>query len=334
MLAVRYHGIENIKVEDVAEPDYGPYEVLVRVKYAGICGSDLHIYRKGMFITSVPEIMGHEFVGVVEEVGSKVNNIKPGDYVVGDPRVSCGRCRWCREGNYHLCPQLGFIGEVSPGCFAEFIVMSEKKLFKVPEHVNLKLAALTEPLAVALHIAERGAFSAGYRLGIVGAGPIGLLTQIVAKSLYSIDDITVIDISPERLEIAKKIGAREIWRSIPESDSMGVDIVVEAAGNEATLNNALKWVNPGGTLVMAGIYENRVDFDPNKIVYKEVKAFGVNAYKTSDIEKAIKIIAEEKANIKPVITHVLPLESAAEGFAMLATEKRKDAVKVILQPAL
>ncbi len=183
---------------------------------------------------------------------------------------------------------------------------------------------------MALHIADKGGFSAGCRLGIIGVGPIGLLTQIVAKSIYGINDITVIDISLERLAIAQKIGAGEILTSLSEIDPVGVDIVVEAAGNQKTLNAALKWINPGGTVVMSGIYEDRVDFDPNEIVCKEVKAFGVNAYKTSDIEEAVKILAEGKVDVKPVITHVLPLKSIKEGFSMLVTEKRKTAAKVLL----
>ncbi len=130
MFAARYYGIKNVIVEDVAKPVCGPNEVLIEIKYAGICGSDLHIYRKGMFVTSIPETLGHEFVGIVKEVGSKVNNRKLGDRVVGDPRVFCGNCRWCKEENYHLCPQLGFIGEVSPGCFAEFITINAKKHLK------------------------------------------------------------------------------------------------------------------------------------------------------------------------------------------------------------
>ena len=156
MLAARYHGIGQIRVEHLPQPECGPGQSLVKVVYAGICGSDLHIYRKGMFVSTIPEIMGHEFSGVVAQVGPGVTTLQPGDQVVGDPRVSCGTCPWCRTGAYNLCPALGFIGEVRPGCFAEYLVLEANKLIKIPAAVELRRAALVEPLAVALHIAGQG----------------------------------------------------------------------------------------------------------------------------------------------------------------------------------
>jgi 2-desacetyl-2-hydroxyethyl bacteriochlorophyllide A dehydrogenase len=329
MLAARYHGIGQVRVENIPKPVCGSGQALVKVVYAGICGSDLHVFRKGMFITSVPETMGHEFSGVVEQVGEGVTKLCPGDHVVGDPRVSCGFCRWCKKGSYNLCPGLGFIGEVAPGCFAEYLVLDEKKLMKVPDSVDLRQAALVEPLAVALHIAGRGGFSAVKHLGVVGAGPIGLLTVIAAKSM-SVKRITVIDISPDRLELAGRVGAA-VLNSFPADEGDAPDIVVEAVGLETTLSGAIGWLRPQGRLVMAGLYEDKITIDPNDIVVKELELVGVDAYETADISQAIELLAGGLQDIDQVITHVLPLASAASAFNILTSPDKK-ACKILLAP--
>ena len=142
MRAARYHGVRDLRIEDVARPDVGPDDVLVRVAYAGICGSDLHVYTKGMFGIVPPMTMGHEFSGVVEAVGDSVDGLRPGDHVVGDPRLGCERCEWCHRGEYHLCAELAFVGEAIPGSYAEYIVLPERRLVPVPASLDLQLAAL------------------------------------------------------------------------------------------------------------------------------------------------------------------------------------------------
>lgn len=329
MLAARYYGIGQVRVENVPKPECGPGQALVRVAYAGVCGSDLHIFRKGMFVASIPETMGHEFSGVVEQIGEGVSEVSPGDHVVGDPRVSCGSCRWCGEGSYNLCPGLGFIGEVAPGCFAQYLILDAKKLLKLPAAIGLRQAALVEPLAVALHIAGRGRFTGAEHLGVVGAGPIGLLTVIAAKAV-SVKRITVIDISPDRLELAARLGAAAL-DAFPAGSNDPPDVVVEAVGLETTLAGALGWLRPRGRLVMAGLYEEKAVIDPNDIVVKELDLAGVDAYETGDLQKAIKLLAEGALDVDHVVTHVLPLESAAAAFDLLTSENKK-ACKILLVP--
>jgi 2-desacetyl-2-hydroxyethyl bacteriochlorophyllide A dehydrogenase len=329
LLAARYYGIRNIRVENIPKPGCGPGQALIKVACAGICGSDLHIFRKGMFMTYVPETMGHEFSGIVEQVGEEVTEVRPGDHVIGDPRVSCGACRWCREGSFNLCPSLGFIGEVMPGCFAECLVLDEKKLIKVPVTLDLRRAALVEPLAVALHIADKGRFSGTKHLGVVGAGPIGLLTVIVAKSM-SVKQVSVIDISPDRLELAGRLGA-VVLNSFPAGECDMPDTVVEAVGVESTLAGALGWLKPQGRLVMAGLYEEKITLDPNEIVVKELELAGEDAYETADLHKAVEILAGGMPEADQMITHVMPLESAASAFEMLTCADKK-ACKILLAP--
>lgn len=332
MLAVRYHGFQNVKTEDIPRPKCGPGEVLIKVAYAGICGSDLHVYRKGMFVTSTPVTMGHEFSGVIEDVGENVQNVKPGDHVVGDPRVSCGVCSFCQEGKINLCPGLGFIGEVSPGCFAEYIVMDPSKLLTLPPTVDLKQAAMVEPLAVALHIAHRGEFSKEESLGVVGAGPIGLLTVMVAKQIFNVPSVTVLDLSEQRLEWAGKLGADHTLKLFGDDSSL-VDVAVDAVGIEATLNGAVQWVKPGGRLVMAGIYEKSIQIDPNEIVSKELNVTGINTYNRSDLEESIELMAAGRIDVTPLISHVLPVDEAPKGFEML-TSPEVQAVKILIKPDL
>jgi threonine dehydrogenase-like Zn-dependent dehydrogenase len=318
MLAVRNHGIRDVRVDQVPDPVVVPGKVLVKVAYAGICGSDLHIYRKGMFVTYLHETMGHEFSGTVEAVGPGVTGFRRGDKVVGDPRVGCGSCSWCLQGDYNLCPGLGFIGEVSPGCFAEYILMDPQKLLLVPPHIDLRRAALVEPMAVALHILDQAVITGETSMGIIGAGPIGLLTMMAAKQAKA-GRITVLDISKSRLDTAQKLGADQTLTAFPDDPAEAVDLAVEAVGSEQALNGALQWLKPVGRLVMVALYEKEVKIDPNYIVTKELRLVGVDAYRTANLQQAIAFLANCPAEIEQVISHVMPFTQAEQAFQLLTT---------------
>ena len=148
MKTARYYGIEDIRCEELPIPNCGEKDVLIKVAYAGICGSDLHIYKKGMIIQNIPETMGHEFSGTVIKTGSKVHSLQAGDRVTANPMVTCGNCIACRTGHRGSCETLGFIGEVRPGCFAEYIALPQEDVIKAPPDIDLKKLALAEPLAV------------------------------------------------------------------------------------------------------------------------------------------------------------------------------------------
>ena len=330
MLTARYYGIEDIRTEDLPKPECVPGKVLVRVSYAGICGSDLHIFKKGMFVVTVPQTMGHEFCGIVEEVGDGVQGFKAGDHVIADPRVTCGKCQWCQEGAYNLCPELSFIGEICPGSFAEYILIDAEKLFLVPPELDMRRAALVEPMAVALHVIDQGTITEKDSVGVIGVGPIGLLTIVAARGA-GVENITAVDISPTRLEIAKKVGASTILNAVPEDSTKAVDVAVEAAGREVTLSDALKWLKPRGRLVMPAIYEDPVTIDPNDVVGKELVLTGVNCYKTLDLQKAIDFLLKCSADVEQVISHVFPLSSVNEAFSLLTTSGAKTA-KILLAP--
>lgn len=333
MLAARYYGPKDIRVENIADPVCSPGKVLVKIAYAGICGSDMHNYRKGMFMTYAPETVGHEFSGTVIEVGEGVKGFTAGMKVVGDPRVSCGKCEWCAKGQINLCPGLGFIGEVSPGCFAKYLLFDPAKLIVIPEGMPLLDAAVTEPLAVAVHILRAGGLSAMKKnqyLGLIGAGPIGLLTLLAAKALLEVRTV-IVDISAERLKLAERLGADKCMTLIADSDENSIDAVVEAVGLGVTLKDSLRWLKPKGKLVMAGLYEDKGIFDPNPIVTKELQLIGINSYETSDLYEAVELISAGKVDVRQIITDIVPLDLAVQAFSALDSNT-KNSAKVIISP--
>ncbi|MDO4960585.1 MAG: alcohol dehydrogenase catalytic domain-containing protein [Eubacteriales bacterium] len=348
MKAARYYGIHDIRYEEIDKPVHGADEVLIRVAYSGICGSDLHIYNKGMFIINIPETMGHEFVGIVEAVGENVKGYKPGDCVTANPMVPCHECDSCHEESYNTCENLSFIGECRQGCFAEYIVMDEKTLIKIPvklsadaginsaagagdpdEFSALKPLALTEPLAVALNICKRAQFKPDERIAVIGAGPIGMLTCIAAKSLYGVKDITAVDLSEVRLELAEKVGADHTYQMLP--DGLKFDKIVDAAGAPVTFNTALKHIRANGSVYVVSIFEKEFIFDINLIVSMQASVVGCNVYTETEMKEAAEAIALGRVDVSPLISRVFDLTECAEAFKLVASAD-KSVAKVLFKP--
>ena len=315
MRAARFRGIRDVRVEDVALPVPGPGEVLVKVAYAGICGSDLHVYAQGMFGIVPPMTMGHEFSGVVEEVGEGVEELRPGDHVVGDPRLGCERCEWCARGEYHLCADLAFVGEALPGSYAEFVVLAERRLVLIAPSVDLRVAALVEPLAVAVHAMDLAMPHQSQSVGIIGAGPIGLLALIVARQQPGAF-VRVADKVAGRRDLAASLGADEVIDDVGAAGDRWAHVVVEAAGKQAALAAAVRWLRPGGVLALVGIYEEPVLFDPTDVVVKEARLVGVSAYGRGDLVRAAAMLERDSASALKVVSDVLPLERVREGLEL------------------
>lgn len=329
MKAISYYGIQNIRCEDKPVPQCGAGQVLIRIAYAGICGSDLHIYNKGMFIQNIPEIMGHEFSGTVAGTGAGVTSVKVGDKVTANPMVTCGSCIACRTGFLGSCSQLGFIGEVRPGAYAQYIVLPEKDVIAAPGHADLKQLALAEPLAVALNICEKATVNENDRMLIVGPGPIGLLTLLAARAVYGVKDITVMGRSKARLELAAQLGAKVITgdRS-PELEPSDCtdgfyDVVIEAAGNASAFNTAVSRVLPGGRVYIVSIFEDDFIFDINEIVAKQISVTGCNVYSSEHIRQAAELIADGKVDVTPLISEVYRPEECSDAFRALCSKDKK-----------
>ena len=326
MKAIRFHGVGDVRCEDVPQPSPAPGEVLIRVAYAGICGSDLHIFRKGMFVRHVPETMGHEFVGHVVAYGVGVKGLTEGQTVIANPMVPCGACPSCAAGQYNTCDDLSFIGECRPGCFASYVALPAREVIPVPAG-DLQHLALCEPLAVALNICERAKFSPGDRVAVLGAGPIGLLTIAAARALYGVSVIDAYDCAPERLRLAQKVGAAAVGAAPP--DGAQYDFMIDAAGVSATLQTGLRCLRAGGTLLVVSIFENPVnDFDINAVVAHQLSLVGCNVYEKRHLFEAAEAIASGKIAVEPLISAVYPPESCGEAFARL-TGADKTAAKVL-----
>lgn len=239
------HGIEDIRYEDIETPKVEPGKVLVKIKYTGICGSDIPRVNQGT-AHYTPIVLGHEFSGTVAEVGEGVTSVKAGDRVAGIPLVPCMKCEDCQKGNYSLCKHYDFIGSHSFGSYAEYVAVPEKNVVKFSDDVSFEQGAFFEPATVALHGLERTGYQGGKTVAILGGGTIGLLTMQWAK-IFGAKKIVVFDIAEERLELAKRLGADAGINTLLEnfmadakalSDGKGYDYVFETAGNTITMKMA------------------------------------------------------------------------------------------------
>lgn len=327
MKTARYYGIEDIRYEELPVSNCGEKDVLIKVAYAGICGSDLHIYKKGMFIQNIPETMGHEFSGTVIKTGSKVHSLQAGDRVTANPMVTCGNCIACRTGHRGSCETLGFIGEVRPGCFAEYIALPQEDVIKAPPNIDLKKLALAEPLAVALNICRQAKPAPTDKVLIVGPGPIGLLTALALKNVCGLENPTILGRSPARLSIAKALGMKTTTQL---GDDSYFDLIIEAAGNETALSTAVAHALPGGKICVVSIFEDDFIFDINTIVAKQLSIIGCNVYETRHIQESTKLLADGIIDPSPLVTDTYDLADCREAFAALCSKDKK-ACKILFQ---
>ena len=327
MKTARYYGIEDVRCEEMPLPDCGEEDVLIKVAYAGICGSDLHIYKKGMFIQNIPETMGHEFSGTVIKTGSKVHCLQEGDRVTANPMVTCGSCIACRSGRCGSCENLGFIGEVRAGCFAEYIALPQQDVIKAPAGIDLKKLALAEPLAVALNICEQAKPAPTDNILIVGPGPIGLLTALALKSVCGTENLTILGRSPARLAVAETLGMKTTTQL---ADDSYFDLVIEAAGNETALSTAIAHALPGGKICVVSIFEDDLVFDINTVVAKQLSIIGCNVYETRHIQEAAKLLANGAIDPSQLVTDTYDLADCRDAFAALCSKDKK-ACKILFQ---
>ena len=328
MKAARYYGIRDLRCEELPIPQFKEDEVLIRVAYAGICGSDLHIYNKQMFIQNIPETMGHEFVGRIEAVGSLVSGFSKGDAVIANPMVSCGHCPACQKKHFNCCENLGFIGEVRPGCFAEYIVLPKDALISIPNGCDLRKFALAEPLAVALNVLERLSPKPDEKLAIVGAGPIGLLCILLAKKLYQVNDVSCIGRSAFRLKLAESLGAKA-YDHFP--DKISFDAMIEAAGNQTCLDAAITHCAVCGRIALVSVYEaDRLSLDLNLLVGRQISLIGCNCYDRYHLEKAVSLIAHADIDVAPLISAEYDLSDCDQAFRFI-NQKEKAAAKVLFK---
>lgn len=334
MKALVYEGPSTMQIREVAKPIPGPDEVLIRVERVGICGSELSGYLGHNSLRKPPLIMGHEFSGIVEEVGNggdehgtRAARFRRGDRVTANPLVSCGRCRACTTGAAQLCPERQLIGAHRPGAFAEYVAIAEKNVYRLGDHVSFDEGAFAEPFACAVHICKLLRPLPTDRLLIMGAGPIGLLALQAAK-VYGLKQIVVVDINEQRLEIAKELGAVTVTRVSSLVDGHSFDAAIDAVGMELTRQTCVESVRPGGRVIFTGLHEEASSLPINKIIRSEIQMTGAFAYHSDDFETALQWISEGRVNLSPW-TKLAPLESGGACFEMLIKNPGKIA-KILL----
>jgi threonine dehydrogenase-like Zn-dependent dehydrogenase len=346
MRAAILEGPNEIVVKDVPMPEIGKADVLIRVAQCGICGSDVHSFKTGLYVKP-GQIMGHEFSGRIARLGAKVQGLAVGDRVTGFSASICGECDACRREQYILCPKLftGSTGYGLPGAFAEFVKIENALLganvHKLPDTIDDVSAAMVEPVSVGLAAAAQAGVKPGDRVVVLGVGMIGNACLQAARAAGAAEVIAV-DVSPTRLEIARRSGADDVFDArigdatewVKEkfgiapyhyNEGGNADIVFEAAGIPLTVQQSLEMVRPGGTICVVGLPEHAAPIDTTKIVHKMPKIVGSLG---GDFAPAIASLASGAIKARHLMTHSFPLEQAGEAFAMQL--KAGETVKVMI----
>ena len=325
----------DIRVEDVPQPQAGPGEVVIQVRYCGIRGSDVHRFAAGGFPDGA--ILGHEPYGVVAEVGEGVTGWRGGERVVVIAYDPCRQCRWCQQGEYQLCLNKYWIGlGANPGAFAGYVKARATMLLRVPDPVGDRAAALTEPLAVALHAVRTAHINLGDTAVVIGAGPIGLLVTQCLR-VAGARAVGVIEGAPGRAELAARLGADRVFA--PGSDdlvaevvrSLGAepDVVFECAGAVQTLQDAAELVRPHGKIMLVGVSMEPVPIIPIVWGRKEAALKACIAYR-DEFPLALELLARDQVDVESLISDVVSLKDI--GQAVKALQKPHDQIKVLVEP--
>lgn len=336
MKALVYTGPHSIEVRDVSIPEGHDGAARVRMTYCGVCGTDIGIFA-GKHPRAKPQlVLGHEFVGTIEEVRKGSGRFAPGDRVVAYPLISCGQCRPCRTGTPHVCETLKLIGIDRDGGMAGYAWIDEDVLFKVPDDMSDAIAALVEPLAVVVRSLHQARFNLLDTTVVTGAGPIGVLTAIVLKYAGA-SRIVVSDVDAARLELCRSLGFETVnvaQRSLVEhiaeiTDGEGVDIVFECSGVESAAAEMTKIARVGGTICMTGIHKAPRAVDLRDMNFKEQLLIGSRVYTKREFEMAVAYAGALTSDLEKIVTQIVPLSGSAEVFDMIA-DPSINTVKVLI----
>jgi 2-desacetyl-2-hydroxyethyl bacteriochlorophyllide A dehydrogenase len=329
MRAVVIKDVGQVEVVDVADPSPGPREVVVQVAACGICGTDLHILE-GEFAPSLPIIPGHEFAGTVAAIGSDVYELTIGQRVAVDPSLYCNECHYCKIGHNNMCERWNAIGVSKPGAAAEFVAVPLGNCVVLPDHIRLEDAALIEPLSCAIRGYDVLKSQLGAHVLIYGSGTMGLMMVELAKRTGAAS-VDVVDINPSRLETARSLGCSSAVTSADELDRpRGWELVIDATGAAAAIQDGLSRVAPAGTFLQFGVaaYATRVTIEPYRIYNKEITITGSMAVLHS-YERAADMFAAGLLDPDVFISDRLPLASYADALAKF---KRGEGRKIQVLP--
>lgn len=336
MKAAVFQGIGHIEVADVPRPEPGPGEVVIRVGYCGICGSDLEAFHTGMYEPGL--VVGHEFAGVIAEVGSDVVGWQVGDRVVVNDAIPCGACGPCLEGRLDGCESLTMIGVTHDGALAEYARITVRGLHRLPDEVTLRQGALVEPLAVALHGVRRSRLRPGDHVLVMGAGPIGLLTLQCAR-LAGARTVTVTEVDATRAALAGQLGAAAVLD--PTRDNVGValsgltggrepDVVYICTGAPAPYCDAVSLVRKGGQIFVLGLCVEPVEADFMSVVLNDLCIEGSLAGR-AEFPAAIDFVAQGRVDVESLVSHEITLDEVVTGGFDLLDTPSSGAVKILVR---
>ncbi|MBC7632905.1 2,3-butanediol dehydrogenase [Aeromicrobium sp.] len=351
MKAARFYGPGDIRIDDIPEPAVRPGTVKVEVEWCGICGTDLHEYLDGPIFApaadaphpitgeTVPITLGHEFAGIVHEVGEGVTDVHVGDRVVVEPYIICGHCDACRQGKYNVCATLGFVGLSGyGGGFSQFVVAGRRWIHALGD-LDTDVGALIEPLAVAYHAVRLSGAKPGHSALVFGAGPIGLVTTAGLRA-FGVDDIIVVEPAEVRKAKAGPAGADHIidptstdvvGEVMELTKGRGADVAFECAGIDQVLKAAIQSTRVGGTCVNVAIWGHEASVAMNDLVFREVNLLGSLAY-AGDHPATIEMVASGKVDPHQFITGRIELDDIVKnGFDELMNNKEEN-VKILVKP--
>jgi len=342
MKAAMLYGVKDLRIEDINMPEAGNREILVKVKAATTCGTDLKIYQRGYVegVIKLPTVFGHEWAGDVAEVGEGVTWLKKGMRVRGGNSSPCLRCNMCQRGKFNLCEDMMWLW----GAYAEYIKVPSRIVTLntqvVPDDITYEEAAVTEPLACVLHGVEEAGVKLGDAVAIIGAGPIGLLHLLMVKRMGA-GKVVISDTIDERLHLAEILGADETINAKQEdtvekveklTDGYGADVVIEAIGLPSTWEQALKMVRKGGRVLEFGGCPpgTEIRVSTEQLHYGETTIMGAFHTTPFHFRKALNFIASRTINVKPLITSRMKLDDIKQAFETLTTSKTD--IKIAIQP--
>ncbi|MGZ4965772.1 MAG: L-threonine 3-dehydrogenase, partial [Chthoniobacterales bacterium] len=317
----------GLELQEVPVPDVGPNEVRIRVQKASICGTDVHIYNWDAWAQKtipVPMVIGHEFVGVVDRVGSAVTDFKEGELVTTEGHIVCGHCRNCLAGRRHLCPNTKGIGVNRPGCFAKYVAVPYKNIWRCDPKIPLDVLSCSDPLGNAVHTALSFDL-VGEDVLITGAGPIGCMAVPIAK-MAGARKVVITDVNPYRLGIAKKMGATMAIdvREKKLQDAMhelgmkeGFDVGLEMSGNARAFTDMIDVMVNGGRIAMLGIMPGSAAIDWNLVVFHGLTIRGIYGREMFETWYKMTALLQSGLDITPVITHHLPYTKIIEGVELM-----------------
>jgi (R,R)-butanediol dehydrogenase/meso-butanediol dehydrogenase/diacetyl reductase len=331
-----YVAEKKVQFASIEKPVPGEGEALIKVAYAGICGTDMMIYAGKHPRAKAPLVMGHEFSGTIESIADQ-DDFKPGDRVTVEPYLTCGTCAACRAGQYHVCATLRCIGIDKDGGFSEYVAVPIHRLHHLPDNVSDDEAALTEPLAIAVHTVRRSDLKVGDSVAILGAGPIGLLIGLVARQAGA-SQIFISDISPYRLEIAKQFGFEAVNAKetdikevvLSNTKGVGADVVFEVAGTQSTAKQMIECIKFQGKVVVVSVYKQPPVVDLAAMHFREISLATTRCANSNDFATAIQLMEKKIIDVRPLISHRLPLEQVKQGFEDM--ENTEISLKVLFHP--